>query len=55
MQRTALAILFGVIAASLGAIAVFAALAGGGALVIAFAAGALALWMADLARRAWPR
>lgn len=55
VHRTALALLFGVIAASLGAIAVFAALAGGGALVIAFAAGALALWMADLARRSWPR
>jgi hypothetical protein len=55
MQRTALALLFGAIAAGLAAIAVFAALAGGGAIVIALAAAALALWMADLARRAWPR
>jgi hypothetical protein len=53
MQRRALALLFGVIAFGLGAVAVFAARAGGGALVITFAAAALALWMADLARRAW--
>jgi hypothetical protein len=55
MQRRALGFLFAVIATGLAAIAFFAARAGGGALVVAFAAGALALWMADLARRAWPR
>ena len=55
MQRIALAVLFAVIGACLAAIAVFAALAGGGAVVIAIAAGALSLWMLDLARRAAPR
>ena len=39
----------------LGLIAVYSALAGGGAWVIALAAAALALWMADLARRALVR
>ncbi len=55
MQRRALALLFSLIAVSLGAIAVYAALSGGRAVVIAIAAGGLALWMADLARKAWPR
>lgn len=54
MQRRALGVLFTVIALSLGFIAVWSALAGGRAWVIAFAAGALALWMGDLARRVWP-
>ena len=40
------------LAAGLGLIAVFSALEGGGAWVIALAALALALWMGDLARRA---
>jgi hypothetical protein len=54
VQRAALAGLFAVIAVSLGAIAVWAALSGGRAWVVALAAGALALWMGDLARRAVP-
>ncbi len=54
MQRLALAILFSAIAVSLGAVAVWAALAGGRAWVVALAAGALALWMGDLARKAIP-
>jgi hypothetical protein len=55
MQRYALAGLFGVISLSLALVAVWAALAGGRAWVVAFAAGAVALWMGDLARRVWPR
>jgi hypothetical protein len=55
MQRLALTGLFAVIAAALAGIAIWSALEGGRALVIAFAAGALAVWMADLARRAAPR
>ena len=31
------------------------ALSGGRAWVVAFAAGAVALWMGDLSRRVWPR
>ena len=54
VQRIALLILFSVIALSLGAVAVWAALAGGRAWVVALTAGALALWMGDLARRAIP-
>jgi hypothetical protein len=54
VQRVALGILFAVIAVSLGAVAVWAALAGGRAWVVALAAGALALWMGDLARRVVP-
>jgi len=55
VQRVALAALFGVIALSLGAVAVWSALEGGRAWIVALAAAALALWMADLARRAAPR
>ncbi len=55
MQRYALATLFSAIAVSLAAIAAWSALEGGRAVVIALAAGALALWMADVARRTWPR
>ena len=55
MHRRALGLLFAVLAAGLGAIAVFSALEGGRAWVIALAAAALALWMADLARRALVR
>jgi hypothetical protein len=54
MQRYALAALFSVIALALALIAGWSALEGGRAVVIAFAAGALALWMGDLARRTWP-
>jgi hypothetical protein len=54
VQRVALALLFGVIAASLAAVAVWSALAGGRAWVIAVCAAGLALWMGDLARRALP-
>jgi len=55
MQRVALALLFAVIAASLALVAAWSALEGGRAWVVALTAGALALWMGDLARRAWPR
>ena len=54
MQRRALSILFAAIATALGVLAVYAALSGGRAIVVALAAAGLALWMADLARRAWP-
>jgi hypothetical protein len=54
VQRRALGVLFTVIAVSLGLVAVWSALSGGRAWVVAFAAGALALWMGDLARRVWP-
>jgi hypothetical protein len=54
VQRRALGVLFTAIAVSLALVAVWSALAGGRAWVIAFAAGALALWMGDLARRVWP-
>ena len=52
MQRRLLGLLFAALAAGLGLVAVYAALEGGTAWVIAFAAVALAAWMADLARRA---
>ena len=55
MQRTLLGALFAALAIGLGLIGVYAALAGGSAWVIALAAAALALWMADLARRALVR
>ena len=55
MQRTLLGVLFSVLAVGLALIAIYAALAGGGAWVIALAAGALAVWMGDLARRALVR
>jgi hypothetical protein len=54
MQRYALAALFSLIALALALIAAWSALEGGRAVVVAFAAGALALWMGDLARRTWP-
>jgi hypothetical protein len=54
VQRRALGVLFATIAVSLALMAVWSALAGGRAWVIAFAAAALALWMGDLARRVWP-
>jgi hypothetical protein len=52
VHRRAVGLLFCVLASGLALIAVFAALEGGGAWAIALAAAALALWMADLARRA---
>jgi hypothetical protein len=55
VHRRALGLLFAVLAAGLGLIAVFSALEGGGAWVVALAAAALAVWMADLARRALRR
>jgi hypothetical protein len=54
MQRYALAGLFAAISVSLALVAVWAALSGGRAWVVAFGAGAVALWMADLSRRVWP-
>ena len=51
MQRRALGLLFVALAAALAAVAVLSALEGGRAWVIALAAGALALWLGDLARR----
>ena len=54
MQRRALGVLFSLIAVSLALLAVWSAFSGGRAWVIAFAAGAIALWMGDLARRVWP-
>jgi len=47
--------LFALLSAGLGLIAVFSALEGGRAWVIALAAAALAVWMGDLARRSLMR
>jgi len=55
VQRQLLGLLFAGIAVSLGLVAVYSALEGGGAWVIAIAAAALALWLGDLARRALVR
>jgi hypothetical protein len=55
VHRRALGLLFAVLAAGLGLVAVFSALEGGSAWVIALAAGVLALWLGDLARRALRR
>jgi hypothetical protein len=55
VHRRALGLLFVVLATGLGLIAVFSALAGGRAWVVALAAAALALWMAGLARKALSR
>jgi hypothetical protein len=51
VQRHLLALLFMALAAGLFFVAIYAAREGGPAWVIALAAGALAVWMADLARR----
>ena len=51
MQRHLLGLLFMVIAAALFLLAIYAARQGGAAWVVALSAGALAAWMADLARR----
>ena len=55
MQRRALSLLFLTIASALGALAVYAVLSGGRAIVIGVAAGLLAIWMGDLSRKVWPR
>lgn len=55
MHRCALGVLFVALAGGLALIAVYSALEGGSAWVIALAAAALAAWMADLARRALVR
>jgi len=52
VQRRLLGVLFTTLAAGLALVAVFSALEGGGAWVIALAAAALAVWLGDLARRA---
>jgi hypothetical protein len=49
-----LSLLFLAIAVALGALALFAVLSGGRAIVVGVAATGLALWMGDLARKAWP-
>ena len=55
VQRQLLGLLFAALALGLALVAVYAALEGGSAWVIALAAAALALWMGDLARRALSR
>jgi hypothetical protein len=55
VHRRALGLLFAVLSAGLGLIALFSALEGGGAWVIALAAAAIAVWMGDLARRSLMR
>jgi hypothetical protein len=54
VQRRALGLLFSAIALTLAALAVYAVLSGGRAIIVGIAAAGLALWMADLARKAWP-
>jgi len=54
VQRRLLSLLFVAIAVVLGALAVYSITTGGRALIIGIAAAGLALWMADLARKAWP-
>ncbi len=49
-----LSLLFLLIAVALGGLALFAVLSGGRAIIVGVAAAALAVWMADLARKAWP-
>ena len=55
MQRRLLGLLFATLAVALALIALYSALHGGTAWVVAFAAAVLAVWMADLARRALVR
>jgi hypothetical protein len=55
VQRRLLGLLFVALALGLGLVAVFAALEGGSAWVIALAAAALAVWLGDLGRRALGR
>jgi hypothetical protein len=52
VHRRALGLLFAVLAAGLLVVAVLSARDGGRAWIIAVAAGALGVWMGDLARRA---
>ena len=54
MQRRALSLLFGTIAAALVGLAVYSIASGGRAIVIGVAAAGLAIWMGDLSRKAWP-
>jgi hypothetical protein len=54
VQRRLLALLFAALAVGLALVAVYSALSGGRAWVIALASAALAIWMGDLARRALP-
>jgi len=54
VQRRALSLLFLTIAIALAALAAYAVLSGGRAIVIGLAAAGLALWMGDLSRKAWP-
>jgi hypothetical protein len=51
VQRRALGVLFLVLAAGLVLVAIFSALEGGRAWVIALAAAVLGLWLGDLGRR----
>jgi hypothetical protein len=55
VQRRALGALFAALALALALVAVFSALEGGRAWIVALAAAALALWLGDLARRATRR
>jgi len=55
VQRRLLGLLFIALAVGLALVAVFAALEGGSAWVIALAAAALAVWLGDLGRRALGR
>jgi hypothetical protein len=55
VQRWLLGVLFVALAVGLALTAVYSALEGGRAWVIAVAAAALAVWMGDLARRALVR
>jgi hypothetical protein len=55
MQRRGQSLLFVALAAGLTLVAVFSALEGGRAWIVALAAAGLAAWMGDLARRAWRR
>ena len=54
VQRRALSLLFLTISVTLAALGVYAVLSGGRAIVIGVAAAGLAIWMGDLARKAWP-
>ena len=51
MRRRPLGALFVVLAVAFAVVAVYAALAGGGAWIVAAAAGVLALWMGESAYR----
>jgi hypothetical protein len=55
VQRRLLGLLFVALALGLALVAVFAAVEGGSAWVIALAASALAMWLGDLGRRALGR